>query len=114
MKAGEVLLNTFPLNLVLPVELGLLKDHAPFPLLSRDVRRCHPGVSIHDHIMVVIHDKALSEKLQMDVMLTLEMAKKLVHQREAVKEYRHELQGGSRVTVEVIGQTSRKPLYYWH
>ena len=41
---------------------------------------------IRDRIVVRIRDKALSERLQLDPDLTLEKAKKIVHQREAVQE----------------------------
>ena len=42
---------------------------------------------IRDRIVVGIQDSALSERLQMDPDLTLEKAKKLVCQREAVHEH---------------------------
>ena len=41
---------------------------------------------IRDRLVVGIHNMALSERLQMDEMLTLDKVKKLVHEREAVKE----------------------------
>ena len=41
---------------------------------------------IRDWLVVGMHDMALSERLQMDEILTLDKIKKLVHQREAVKE----------------------------
>ena len=41
---------------------------------------------IRDRLVVGIRDSSLSERLQMDESLTLEKAKKLVRQREAVKE----------------------------
>ena len=41
---------------------------------------------IKDRVIVGIRDSSLSERLQMDESLTLEKAKKLVPQREAVKE----------------------------
>ena len=40
---------------------------------------------IHDHIVVGIRDSSLSVKLQMDPDLTLEKAKRLVCQQEAVR-----------------------------
>ena len=43
---------------------------------------------IRDQIVVCIRDSSLSERLQMDESLTLEKAKKLVRQRETVKEQR--------------------------
>lgn len=41
---------------------------------------------IRGHIVVGIQDSSLSERLQLDAELTLEKAKKAVHQREAVHE----------------------------
>jgi len=41
---------------------------------------------IRDRLVVGIRDSNLSERLQIDDALTLEKAKKLVRQREAVKE----------------------------
>ena len=41
---------------------------------------------IRDRIVVGIHNQAQSERLQMDAGLTLEKAKTLVRQREAVQE----------------------------
>ena len=41
---------------------------------------------IRDWLVVGIRDLALSEKLKMDAKLTLETAKKTIHQREAVHE----------------------------
>ena len=46
---------------------------------------------LRDRIVVGIRDLSLSEKLQMDPTLTLENAKKQVHQKEAVQEQRQEL-----------------------
>ena len=39
-----------------------------------------------DRTVIGIHDRALSEKLQMDSKLTLEQAKKSARQKEAVKD----------------------------
>ena len=49
---------------------------------------------IRDRLVVGIRDTALSEKLQMDSALTLESAKKLIRQREAVHEQQRALKGG--------------------
>ena len=43
---------------------------------------------IRDRLVVSIKDATLSERLQMDEALTLDKAKKLVHQKEAVKSSR--------------------------
>ena len=43
---------------------------------------------IRDRLVVGIQDISLSERMQMDADLTLEKAKKLVHQHEAVKEHK--------------------------
>ena len=39
---------------------------------------------LHDRLVVGIRDVRLSERLQLDVDLTLEKAKRTVHQKEAV------------------------------
>ena len=46
---------------------------------------------IRDQIVVSIRDTGLSERLQIDEALTLDKVKKLVQQREAVKEQQHVL-----------------------
>lgn len=75
------------------------------------VETCNYGVlqeeMLRDRIVVGIRDKALSEKLQMDPTLTLEGAKKLVRQKEAVKEHRQELQGSSG-DIDGIGRKPKK------
>ena len=43
---------------------------------------------IRDHLVVGIQDVSLSECMQMDADLTLEKAKKLVCQHEAVQEHK--------------------------
>ena len=52
--------------------------------------KCDYGVMkeelIRGRLVVGIHDKALSERMQMEAGLTLEKAKTLIRQREAVKE----------------------------
>ena len=42
---------------------------------------------IHDHIVMGIRNSTLSERLQLDPDFTLEKAKKLICQREAVPEH---------------------------
>ena len=44
---------------------------------------------IRDTLVVGIRNAPLSERLQLDPKLTLETAKKMVHQREAVEEQQH-------------------------
>ena len=50
---------------------------------------------LRDRIVVGIQDSAMSEKLQLDPELTLEKTKRLVRQKEAVKEQHRELQSGA-------------------
>ena len=56
---------------------------------------------IRDRIVVGIRDSALSERLQMDADLTLDKAKKLVRQREAVQEHQVILKSGEHQTAEM-------------
>ena len=53
------------------------------------VENCQYGAlqdqMIHDRIFVGIRDQALSQRMQLDLDLTLEKAKTLSHQREAVR-----------------------------
>ena len=51
---------------------------------------------IRDRIVVGIRDQSLSERLQMDAELTLDKAKKLVRQREAVQEQQALLKTGQK------------------
>ena len=51
---------------------------------------------ICDWIVVGIRDEAMSQKLQLDTDLTLESAKKMVRQREAVREQQAQLRNGFR------------------
>ena len=52
---------------------------------------------ICDRLVVGIRDSSLSECMQMEPDLTLERAKKMVHQREAVHEQQEILKGASEV-----------------
>ena len=54
---------------------------------------------IRDRLVVGIRDKTLSERLQMEPELTLEKAKRLIRQREAVKEQGTMLKGGEHDTL---------------
>jgi len=53
---------------------------------------------IRDRLVVGIRDSALSEKLQLDSVLTLESAKKAIRQREAVREQQQTLKHGDSTT----------------
>ena len=57
----------------------------------------------HDRIVVGIWDQALSERLQTVADLTLEKAKTLVQQREAVHEHQLALNGTSKVDTTRLG-----------
>lgn len=48
---------------------------------------------IRDHLVFGIRNTTLSEKLQLDSALTLESAKKAIHQREAVHKQQQSLKG---------------------
>ena len=63
---------------------------------------------IRDRIVVGIRDSALSERLQLDPDLTLEKAKKLVRQREAVHEQQQFLTGKSSegAAVEAVSKNT--------
>ena len=50
---------------------------------------------IRDRLVVGIRDKYLSERLQMETELTLEKAKRLIRQQEAVKEQGTTLKNGA-------------------
>ena len=50
---------------------------------------------IRDRLVVGIRDKSLSERLQMETELTLEKAKRLIRQQEAVKEQGTTLKNGA-------------------
>ena len=57
---------------------------------------------IHDRIVVSIRDIGFSERLQMDEALTLDKVKKLVRQREGVKEQQHMLKQGEEASLDYI------------
>ena len=67
---------------------------------------------IRDRLVVGIRDHTLSERLQLDVALTLDKAKKMVRQREAVHEQGRELKGsGESSTLEAVysGRNKKVP-----
>ena len=51
---------------------------------------------LRDRLVVGIRDVAMSQKLQMDAELTLEKAKKAIHQKEAVYEQQRKLHGDGK------------------
>ena len=64
---------------------------------------------IRDRIVVGIRDEALSERLQLDSELTLEKAKTLVRQREAVHEQQVLLRHGPKQELTVDAVRRRPP-----
>ena len=64
---------------------------------------------IRDRLVVGIRDSSLSERMQMEPDLTLERAKKMVRQREAVYEQQEILKGASDVKSLEEVQTTRGP-----
>ena len=56
---------------------------------------------IRDRLVVGIRDGQLSERLQLDAELTLEKAKKMVRQREAVHDQQQALKGASNDTQDL-------------
>ena len=63
---------------------------------------------IRDRIVVGIRDKALSERLQLDPELTLEKAKQIVRQREAVQEQQQILKNGTSLKEEKLVDSLRQ------
>jgi len=59
---------------------------------------------LRDRIVVGIQDSAMSERLQMDGELTLEKAKKLARQKEAVKDQHKQLRQGAEALLESVRQ----------
>ena len=55
---------------------------------------------IRDRLVVDILDKTLSEHLQLDPALTLEKAKQMIHQHEAVQEHQQVLKGAGTNSLE--------------
>ena len=58
---------------------------------------------LRDRLVVGMKDKALSERLQLDPELTLGKAKKMVRQKEAVKEQCQQLQSDKPLQLEAVG-----------
>ena len=70
------------------------------------MKNCDYGYDmLRDRLVIGIKDTALSEKLQMDVKLTLEDKKKTIRQKETVHEQHLQLQAdGSRDKPIVLDQ----------
>ena len=66
---------------------------------------------LHDRIVVGIRDMALSERLQLEPDLSLERAKKIVRQKEAVKDHSQELNSTKRdqTSIDAVKKASRTP-----
>ena len=60
---------------------------------------------IRDRLVVGILDKTLSERLQLDPALTVEKAKQMIRQHEAVQEQQQVLKGAGTNSLEEICQT---------
>ena len=66
---------------------------------------------LRDRIVVGIRDMALSERLQLEPDLSLERAKKIVRQKEAVKDHSQELNSTKRdqTSIDAVKKASRTP-----
>ena len=63
---------------------------------------------IRDRIVMGIHNKALSERMQYEAGLTLDKAKTMARQKEAIAEQTSQLRGdGSRQSLTVIEQVKQ-------
>ena len=82
------------------VELYNLAEHCNYGDLKSEM--------IRDRLVVGIQDLALSERLQLDPELTLEKAKTLVRQREAVKEQQQVLKGTGSSNLDEMQQSYSK------
>ena len=65
---------------------------------------------LRDRLVVGIRDKRMSEKLQLEADLTLESAKKSIHQKEAVRQQSKELATSTKqhLVEDVTQQTTRQ------
>ena len=59
---------------------------------------------LRDRLVVGIRDSSLSERLQMDPELTLEKAKRIARQREAIKDHHQQLSGviGDQIMIDYV------------
>ena len=66
---------------------------------------------LRDRLVVGIRDKRMSEKLQLEADLTLESAKKSIHQKETVRQQSKELAMSTKqhLVEDVTRQTTRRP-----
>ena len=76
------------------MELYNLAEHCDYGNLKSEM--------IRDRLVVGIQDDALSQRLQLDPNLTLDKAKKLVRQREAVQEQQQVLKGAPSSDLEEL------------
>jgi len=83
------------------VELYNLAEHCNYGNLTSEM--------IRDRLVVGIQDLSLSERLQLDPELTLEKAKKVVRQREAVKEQQQVLKGAGSGSLDEMQPRYGKP-----
>ena len=86
-------------------EIHRLADRCDFKKMKDEL--------IRDHLVVGIRDNALSERLQMEPELTLNKAKRLIRQREAVKEQQETLRKpnkGEGALDYVVRQAPRRKL----
>lgn len=63
---------------------------------------------IHDRLVVGIRDSSLSERLQMDETLSLDKAKKMARQREAIKEQQSMLKQGEETSLDFVKQSGTR------
>ena len=63
---------------------------------------------IRDRLVVGILDKSLSERLQLDPDLTLEKAKKMVCQREAIQEQQQVLNGAVSSSLHQVTREAKR------
>ena len=79
-------------------EVYCLGDNCEFGAMKEEL--------IRDRLVVGIHYLALSERLQMEAELTLDKAKRLIRQREAVKEQQDALKQPSKgdTSLDAVGK----------
>ena len=86
------------------VELYNLVEHCNYGTLTSEM--------IRDRLVVGIQDASLSQRLQLDPELTLEKAKKLVRQREAVQEQQQMLKGATSGDLDELQRGYRRTPSY--
>ena len=65
---------------------------------------------MRDRLVVGIRDQSLSKRLQMEVNLNLDTAKKLIRQKEAVQQQQELLKGNSATVLETVKQQKKKTM----